>query len=84
MKVFKNIFHNDLEPFDIQPPFQTKVTNDWNLIIDLITLLLTLYASSLTCIVIGWKLNIAQKHFSMTCEISNLLARVVSSILPTT
>jgi hypothetical protein len=29
---FRKIFHNDLKPSDIHPPFQTKVTQDLDLI----------------------------------------------------
>jgi len=50
---------------------------------DVITLLLSSYPSSLdTWIIPKWKPNITHKHSSMTCEIPKSLIGTVNSTLP--
>jgi hypothetical protein len=77
------IFHADPKPFDIHLLFQTKVTNDYNLINRSNNIVV-----AIICIALGesnstwWKLNIAHKHLSMTCEIPNPSIGIVNLTLP--
>jgi hypothetical protein len=83
LTTFWKIFRNDPEPFGIHLPFQTKVTNDYNLINRSNNIIV-----AIICIVLGniisswWKLNITHKHFYVTLEILNSSVGIMNLVLP--